>query len=271
MNQNSIPMKIWAIVYPLLMYYAVTVSVMMLGQIILGNNTASYMLRQIIATVVAIPVMYFNFYRTDQMGMAYAALDTFFKSGRNEGKILNIILIIVISALIGTGLNNIILMTPLAEISTGYAEATENFYGGAIVFEILGSAVLTPVLEELVYRGIIFARLKRYAGFVPAMLIGSLIFAVMHFNLVQFVFAFFVGLVLIVFMEKTAHVYAAVVGHITINTIAVIRTETGFLDNLLDGSALAWGISAGMLLLGILLLCFYVRIPAKADGKTNGQ
>lgn len=272
MNQNSFPMKLWAIIYPLLMYYAVSIAVMMLAQMIFGNDSAHYVLCQIVADCVTIPVMFFSFYRPDQMGASYAALDTFFQSGRisadtkKKGRLwLNIVLIPVISLLIGIGLNNLILMSPLAELSAGYQEAVENFYGGSFVLEIIGSAILTPILEELVYRGVIFARLKRFMGFVPAMLLGAFLFAFMHFNLVQFVYAFLIGLVLIVFMEKTAHVYGAILGHMIINTLAVIRTETGFLDFMLDKSGLAWGLSVLCLLAGVVGLYFYVRL----DGTKN--
>jgi hypothetical protein len=65
-------------------------------------------------------------------------------------------------------------------------------------------------------------------------------------------------MVLVVFMEKTGHLYGAVLGHITANALAVIRTETGFLDRTVDGSVQAWLLSAGCLLAGILLLGWYM-------------
>jgi hypothetical protein len=65
-------------------------------------------------------------------------------------------------------------------------------------------------------------------------------------------------MVLAVFMEKTGHMYGAVLGHITANALAVIRTETGFLDSTVDGSLRAWLLSAGCLIAGLLLLGWYV-------------
>jgi membrane protease YdiL (CAAX protease family) len=270
-NRKSIriSMGVWDVLYPLLMYYAVTIIIMFATQMILGSGTERYVLCQIITSAVTIPVMYQSFYRRDKAVWPFGAMDAYFKSGpveresaqgqaRSKKRIRNAVLIVCCAALIGTGLNNLILMSPLAEASAGFAEANSNFYGSTLALELISSALLTPVLEEMVYRGIIFARIKRMLGFLPAMVLSALIFAIMHFNLVQFVYAFLLGMVLAVFMEKTGHMYGAVLGHITANALAVIRTETGFLDSTVDGSLRAWLLSAGCLIAGLLLLGWYV-------------
>jgi hypothetical protein len=244
---------------------------------IFGSGTERYALCQIITSAITLPVMYQSFYRSDKAIWPFGALNAYFPGGQVEqqraqrvqvekknaqaqkrARVLNAARIVCIAALIGTGLNNLILMSPLAEASVGFAQASSSFYGSTLVLELISSALLTPVLEELVYRGIIFARLKRMLGFVPAMLLSALIFAIMHFNLVQFVYALLFGMVLVVFMEKTGHLYGTVLGHITANALAVIRTETGFLDRTVDGSMQAWLLSAGCLLAGLLLLGRYV-------------
>jgi hypothetical protein len=246
---------------------------------IFGSGTERYVLCQIITSAITLPVMYQSFYRSDKAVWPFGALGAYFPGGQVETpqnaqmeqkttpqnaqsqkrtRVINAAWIICIAALIGTGLNNLILMSPLAEISAGFAEASSSFYGSTLVLELISSALLTPVLEELVYRGIIFARLKRMLGFVPAMLLSALIFAIMHFNLVQFLYALLFGMVLVVFMEKTGHLYGAVLGHITANALAVIRTETGFLDRTVDGSVQAWILSAGCLIAGIVLIGWYV-------------
>jgi hypothetical protein len=260
---SRISLGLWDILYPLLMYYAVTILVMFAAQMIFGSGTESYALCQIITSAITLPVMYQTFYRSDKAIWPFGALDAYFPGGQVEqgsgkARVINAVWIICIAALIGTGLNNLILMSPLAEVSAGFTQASSSFYGSTMVLELISSALLTPVLEELVYRGIIFARLKRMLGFIPAMLLSALIFAIMHFNLVQFVYALLFGMVLVVFMEKTGHLYGAVLGHITANALAVIRTETGFLDRTVDGSVQAWLLSAGCLIAGILLLGWYV-------------
>jgi hypothetical protein len=81
---------------------------------------------------------------------------------------------------------------------------------------------------------------------------SALIFALVHWNIVQFLYALLLGLVLALLMERTGHLYAAVLGHITANLIAVVRTETGFLEWTLKGDAKAWAVSVQLLVIGAI-------------------
>ena len=86
-----------------------------------------------------------------------------------------------------------------------------------------------------------------------AVLLSSLIFAIMHFNIVQFIYAFCVGIVLALLMEHTGHLAAAILAHMAANLFAVLRTEYGFLAQTADGSIGAWGVSIFLLLVGIAM------------------
>ena len=77
---------------------------------------------------------------------------------------------VLIVACISISLNNIISMTPLVTASVGYQEANANFYGSTLVLELISSALMTPILEELVFRGILFTRLKSMIPKIPAIL-----------------------------------------------------------------------------------------------------
>ena len=92
----------------------------------------------------------------------------------------------------------------------------------------------------------------------PAVIVSALVFAALHFNVVQFIYAFLLGIVFALFTEKTGHIYPAVLAHIVANGIAVIRTETGFLSSTVDGTVSAWLISVGLLLIGLGILIIYV-------------
>ena len=51
---------VWGIIYPITLYYIVLLFGMTIARIIFGNGTDKYMLCQLIATLVTIPVMYFS-------------------------------------------------------------------------------------------------------------------------------------------------------------------------------------------------------------------
>ena len=118
---------------------------------------------------------------------------------------------------------------------------------------------MTPILEELVFRGILFTRLKIMLPKIPAIVVSALIFAAVHFNIVQFIYAFLLGIVLAILMDQADHVYPAIIGHITANLIAVLRTETGILEQTMDKSVFAWVISVVLLVVGVGVLAVGIR------------
>lgn len=70
------------------------------------------------------------------------------------------------------------------------------------MFELLGSCLVIPIAEELLFRGVVYKRLKLYFGVTPALIGSALIFGIMHVNLVQFLYAAVIGLLLAFVLEK---------------------------------------------------------------------
>lgn len=247
--KDNIATRIWSLVYPLGMYYVTVCVALYVAQLFFGSGAKTYMTCQILSSLVALPVIY-QFYRQDRV--LEGTWGQKVKIGKKH--VLSVIYAVAVAALIGFALNNIICMTPLVEMSEGYQDASQNFYGSTLYLELLGSAIITPLLEELLYRGIIYKRMEKMTGFLPALFTSSFIFAFMHFNLVQFIYAFLLGLVLACMMHEKGHMYVAVAGHMGANALAVIRTELGMFEKFADGSLVAWIVSVGCLLLGILIL-----------------
>ena len=75
-------------------------------------------------------------------------------------------------------------------MSEAYQQANEAFYGSTIAIELLGSALITPILEELLHRGVVYKRLRNLFGLKVGILVSAWIFAGLHFNIVQFLYAF---------------------------------------------------------------------------------
>lgn len=251
--------KIWEIAYPVLMYYVAISIGSYLAQILFGAGIENYMLCKIMGSMVAIPVV-FSDYKNDLMLTGRYRL----KNPITVVQIKQMLAVIGITICLSVGLNNVICMSPLVELSEEYQNASDAFYGGSIGLELLGSALITPFLEELLHRGVVFGRLRRRMQMWPAVLVSALIFAILHFNMVQFIYAFLLGIVFALFVEKTGHLYPAVIAHVVSNAVAVVRTETGFLQGTVDGSVSAWLISAGLCLLGLGLLMVF-------DGKDRKE
>lgn len=262
----------WNILYPIFIYYVISNVVIYLAALILGVSAetyvAHYTMLQTIATAVAFPVLY-RFYRADQMMFTVFQQRTavaFQKIGKKR-KLFNGLLCFFCGALAGMAFNNIIGATGLTQLSAGYQEVTAHFWAGDVLFEILGPGILIPVVEELLYRGIVYGRLSDWIGIPAAALTSALIFGGLHFNIVQFIYAFFIGLLLVFFLEKTHNLYGPVLGHVGANLITVLRMESGVLDWMNNSRAVYWISTVLMLAVcaGLMILLVGRKYAGQAE------
>lgn len=96
-----------------------------------------------------------------------------------------------------------------------YYELT--FGGGSFALEVLYIAVITPILEEVVFRGLIYTRLRRAMPIAAAQILSALIFGAAHMNLMQFVYATLTGLFMAYVFEKYQSIWASILFHIAFN------------------------------------------------------
>ena len=252
--------KIWQVIYPVGIYYVVASIAFYMLTFFMGEMQETYMLRQMICAALTIPFV-LTFYRQDQAiaDNVYGKRQFSF-SAKTLG---DAGLAVLLGALLGIGVNNVIAMTPLMEQSAGFAEANEAFFAGQVVYELLGSCLLIPIAEELLYRGVVYRRLRLWLGVWPAVAVSALIFGAIHVNLVQFLYAGILGLLLAFLMEKSGFLYAPVLAHIAANVAAVVRQETGWLSFAYEPTAEGIGVTVVILAVAAGLLAWQVRAYRK--------
>lgn len=172
---------------------------------------------------------------------------------------------VIAGAALGIGVNNVIAMTPLIEASSGFNEANNAFFAGKVVYELLGSCLLIPIAEELLYRGVVYKRLRLWTGVRPAIILSAVIFGVMHFNLVQFLYAGILGVLLAFLTERTGFLYTAVLAHCAANVAAVVRQETGWLAFSYEPDAAGIGVTLLMLVVAAAAVRCLYRIAKRAE------
>ena len=90
------------------------------------------------------------------------------------------------------------------------------------IFSFLTAVVAAPILEELLFRGIILdGMLKRYSP-AKAILLSSMLFGLVHINPVQVVNAFFLGLLLGWMYWKTGSLRPSMLMHAANNGLAFV-------------------------------------------------
>lgn len=120
------------------------------------------------------------------------------------------------------GLSRVMLMLPIDGILGSYAE-NQAIYGlSSIWVQLLVFGILSPVVEELLFRGLVYKRLKIYYEASIAAYISAIIFAVAHFNLLQGLYAFAMGIIFAFVHEKYKTVFAPMIIHWVANITAIL-------------------------------------------------
>lgn len=251
--------RVWVVFYPIFVYYLISAFVFFALNILLGEAQEIYMLKQSISSGATIPFLV-TLWKQDN----YAEKVVY---GEEKTSLRQYVCQIMLGCIgvgaVGVALNNFIAMTPLVQISTGFQNANENFFGGDILLQILASCVVVPVAEELLFRGIVLKRVAMLAGEGMGILYSAVLFGIIHMNLVQFLYALLIGAILAVIVTKTKRVSLAVFGHASANLIVILRGESGALDFSYQPTLAGIGFSVGISLLGIGALIVLFRYSRK--------
>lgn len=137
--------------------------------------------------------------------------------------------------------------------------------------------LLGPVIEEILFRGIILESMRQYNERF-AIVFSSLIFGLMHCNIPQAVNGFIVGLVLGTLYVRSGSLIPSSAVHIIMNTVTsllsvMLYSDSGMLDKVMSGSTDGLGglAAAGLVInLVIRLISLPVGITVLAVSGTKG-
>lgn len=87
-------------------------------------------------------------------------------------------------------------------------------------------AVIGPIAEELAFRGVIYAGLRRSGRFLGAILLQALLFGLMHLNFNQMSYAFVMGVAWGILNEVTGSMWPGLIGHFIVNIGGAISSYT---------------------------------------------
>src|SRR5699024_5518915 len=90
------------------------------------------------------------------------------------------------------------------------------------IWFLLLPAILGPIIEELVFRKVIFGSLRNRMGVHASAVVAALIFAVVHMDLEHTLIYFVMGLVFTFLYVKTNRIIVPIIAHMSMNTMAVV-------------------------------------------------
>ncbi|MDN5204181.1 type II CAAX endopeptidase family protein [Fulvivirgaceae bacterium BMA10] len=169
---------------------------------------------QLVFTILAmgIPLWIVSVIKKKQTGSA-----TFDLSVKNIG-VLPYLIIMSAALLIGI-IMPIGSLIPIPEV---LKESFATLAGQTGIFTFILMVIAAPVLEELLFRGIILdGLLKRYSP-VKSILISALLFGIVHLNPWQFVTGFTMGILIGWVYSKNKCVLTSIIMHASVNLTAYV-------------------------------------------------
>ncbi len=148
-------------------------------------------------------------------------------------------IVTILSICLSFGLNILLLLINLPQYSERYQETSAILYAPPFWQQLLSSGLLIPVVEEVLFRGIIFRLLRRWTSFPWAMFLSALAFGAYHGNLVQFVYAGVCGVLLAYLCETYRSILAPILSHMAMNVGAVIFTQLGVFANIMKSGIIS--------------------------------
>lgn len=102
-----------------------------------------------------------------------------------------------------------------------YSRAQNAIYGSSVAIQFFAAGLMAPIVEELIFRGLIYNRLKEIVNIKWAAIFSAVLFGVFHGNWVQAPYAIIIGLVAVFIYEKYKSIIAPILLHMTVNITSV--------------------------------------------------
>ena len=237
-------------IYPLVIYYAI-ISFATEGLLhFTVLKEVSYSLPQLIAKLICIPAMLY-FYNMS------AHKD---KLGKSAGeKVKAALFSVILGIVFRIGFNYIIELVNIKAYSPTYRKIMDAVSNDMVIVRIIAALIVAPIIEELVFRGILFFKLRVAIPRILAILISAVVFGIAHFNLVQGIYATLLGIIFAIIFDRTGKLWTAIIAHMAANTFAFFAPGLRIFKMIETNSVYnnVFGIAA--LLFGFLLLFYWKK------------
>lgn len=94
---------------------------------------------------------------------------------------------------------------------------TEALFGGGLILSLLFTVLLAPLVEEIVFRGFTYRYFEKIMPAWGAAIASAAVFGLIHFNWLQSLYAFTLGIALAFIYSWTKNLRSSVLFHIAFN------------------------------------------------------
>ena len=143
-----------------------------------------------------------------------------------------------------------------------HEEVTGGLMNNNIILTFICVAVLVPITEEIVMRGLVYKKMKECSPRMFAIIFQAAVFGLIHGNLLQFLYATFLGIILASIYDWCGTLLAPILLHMSFNAFSTVISylPVGKIQEI--GSTEVLPYQAGLLgLLGIFIVIMILLFP----------
>ena len=94
-------------------------------------------------------------------------------------------------------------------------------YSSELVSILVMSVIISPIIEEIYFRKLIYTSAKKYVGVFWSGILNSLLFSVVHLNLHSFPVLLILGMILTLIYENDGSIISPIIFHSSFNIIMI--------------------------------------------------
>jgi len=174
-------------------------------------------IRMIFTHILAVLLPVIIFFKTRETNSSQKIL---LRLNKIPAKQILIIIVLAIAGQFIIAISNIPMQMWLG-IPTSPAPGT----GFEILLAVIAVAIIPSILEEILFRGIIFGGLEKQST-TFAVIFSAFVFAMLHPNILNFFGYIFLGIITAMIMLRTKSLYAAIIYHFVYNLTAFVLGYT---------------------------------------------
>lgn len=266
MNKNeSIGKRIFRIILPLIIWLGIT--------FIVQNIMSAYYLMDIKGTLSnedMINIIYSNSVNILFVSSIINIIVFYFILKKNNNINLSketSIKCILITLFLGISLYmismGIINFFDLTKYFPGYNDAMNALTSSGVFLTIIVLDILQPISEEMIFRGVIYNRLKNLVNIKLAIILQGLIFGLVHMNFLQGIYALLISILFAYVYERSGNLIYPILCHMAFNFGNTLFTFKGF--NYIYNNEVI------LVILGVVIgiVSFKLFLKEKTDEKIN--
>lgn len=196
----------------------------------------------------------------------------FFKKGNVKSLLKNLLLSLLFGVtlqFVGMGISGLTALIIKSNTATDFASELGTVNHPLLL--CITIAIFPAVMEELVFRGIIFKNARKKFSAIISALISGFAFGIYHLDIQQFAYAFILGIGFALIYEKTKNIFDVIIIHFVIDfsqlylALGILNMQDVNVDEALDDTTTVYS----TIVMCIMLLLIFVPISISLYKKYN--